>query len=277
MDTIELMGNSLIQHGKYNDRIYLIKLSEKDFPEILTKLDDIALSNKYSKIFCKVPSWAKSAFESEGYKQEAYIPNFFEGKNTVYFMSKYISDWRKVEKQSDKITEILEVSQKKESFDTEPILDSKFIFRTLMPSDAEKMVDVYKKVFETYPFPIHDENYIIKTMKENLVYFGVFDSNNLAAISSCEMDVHSKNVEMTDFASLKKYRGNGFASFLLYHMEIEMIQRGIKTFYTIARALSFGMNITFSKLDYKYTGTLINNTNISGGLESMNVWYKCID
>jgi hypothetical protein len=34
------------------------------------------------------------------------------------------------------------------------------------------------------------------------------------------------------------------------------------------------MNITFSKLGYKYGGLLKNNTNISGAIESMNVWYK---
>ena len=53
-----------------------------------------------------------------------------------------------------------------------------------------------------------------------------------------------------------------------------MEQLGIDTFYTIARSVSFGMNITFAKMDYKYTGTLKNNTNISGNIESMNVWYK---
>lgn len=36
------------------------------------------------------------------------------------------------------------------------------------------------------------------------------------------------------------------------------------------------MNVTFSKLNYNYGGTLINNTNISGDLESMNVWYKIL-
>ena len=53
-----------------------------------------------------------------------------------------------------------------------------------------------------------------------------------------------------------------------------MKDKDIITAYTIARAISFGMNITFAKNGYKYSGTLKNNTNISGKLESMNVWYK---
>ena len=38
--------------------------------------------------------------------------------------------------------------------------------------------------------------------------------------------------------------------------------------------MSAGMNITFSKNGYKYGGTLVNNTDISGQIESMNVWFK---
>ena len=37
-----------------------------------------------------------------------------------------------------------------------------------------------------------------------------------------------------------------------------------------------GMNITFAKHGYHYAGTLNNNTNICGRIESMNVWYKSL-
>jgi len=53
-----------------------------------------------------------------------------------------------------------------------------------------------------------------------------------------------------------------------------MKNKGIKTAYTIARAMSAGMNVTFSKTGYRFGGRLKNNTNISGNIESMNVWYK---
>ena len=69
---------------------------------------------------------------------------------------------------------------------------------------------------------------------------------------------------MTDFATHPSHRSQGLASFLLYEMEQEMTKRGIKTAYTIARSVSYGMNITFAKHAYTLAGTLINNTNISG-------------
>ncbi len=55
-----------------------------------------------------------------------------------------------------------------------------------------------------------------------------------------------------------------------------MPSRGIRTAYTIARAVSYGMNITFARCGYQYGGRLVNNTDIAGSLESMNVWYKTL-
>jgi len=34
------------------------------------------------------------------------------------------------------------------------------------------------------------------------------------------------------------------------------------------------MNITFAKQGYQYAGCLVNNSNICGSIESMNVWYR---
>jgi putative beta-lysine N-acetyltransferase len=96
----------------------------------------------------------------------------------------------------------------------------------------------------------------------------------LIAASSAEMDKKALNAEMTDFATDPEYLGQGLALFLLDLMDGYMKDKKYPTVYTIARSMSAGMNITFAKLGYKFTGTLINNTNISGSIESMNVWYK---
>ena len=88
------------------------------------------------------------------------------------------------------------------------------------------------------------------------------------------MDAEHENAEMTDFATLPEFRAQGYAGILLKTMEEQMEKKGIKTVFTIARALSSGMNITFAKNGYTYGGRLVNNTNISGNIESMNIWYK---
>jgi hypothetical protein len=60
-------------------------------------------------------------------------------------------------------------------------------------------------------------------------------------------------------------------------MEEAMREDGIHTVFTIARAYSYGMNITFSSSGYLFGGTLRNNTQICGRQESMNVWHKALN
>ena len=153
-------------------------------------------------------------------------------------------------------------------------LSSNFTLRKMDERDASEMVTLYKEVFQSYPFPIFDTRYIIDTMKVNLVYWGIYCGKELIAISSSEISYKYKNAEMTDFAIKPEYRGNRLAKYLLNAMEEEMKSRGIETLYSIARSLSLPMNCTFSSLGYKYGGTLVNNTQISGKIESMNIWYK---
>ena len=136
------------------------------------------------------------------------------------------------------------------------------------------MAALYREVFASYPFPIHDTAYLRQTMEDNVVYFGVWEGDKLIALSSAEMDVAAGNAEMTDFATLPTCRGRGVAQHLLQEMEVEMANRNIWSLYTIARAYSHGMNVTFAKNGYRYGGTLTHNTDIAGDLESMNVWYK---
>ena len=153
-------------------------------------------------------------------------------------------------------------------------LGTEYSWRIAGEADAEQITEVYKRVFASYPFPIRDAAYIRETMRDSIVYFSVCKKGEIVSVASSEMDMEARNVEMTDFATLPEYRCGGFAGFLLARMEEAMRERGLRTAYTIARAVSFGMNITFAKLDYRYGGTLTNNTDICGSTESMNVWYK---
>jgi putative beta-lysine N-acetyltransferase len=273
-DTIETIGSSILHHGKYNDRIYLLKLSRHDFPGILDQLDELASKQQYSKIIAKVPSFAKDGFAGYGYSVEALIPRFYNGIDTVYFMSKYLTGSRSQSIDPEKIKEILNVVAAQSIEVRVAELPDEFSFKICDSSDIHQIAEVYRSIFETYPFPIHDPEYIRKTMDENFIYFSIRGNNKIVALASTEMDVDSQNVEMTDFATLPEYQGNGFGTYLLQKMEEEMHKRNIRTAYTIARAISCGINMIFAKKGYRYGGILSNNTNISGRFENMNIWYK---
>ncbi|MGA1875679.1 MAG: putative beta-lysine N-acetyltransferase [bacterium] len=275
-DVMERVHHSLIQHGRYNDRIYLVKLSKRDFPTIIGTLHELAVHRGYSKIFAKVPAYARDEFKHHEFRTEAFVPRFYHGREGVYFMGKYFSRSRQSEKYDRKVKQTLEIarSQSCQSIPKKIALHPNFAFRICDGSHAPQIAEVYRRVFDTYPFPIYDPGYIRKTIHDNVMYFSIWKGDNIIALSSTEMDSEAKNVEMTDFATLPKHRGNALASYLLKQMEHEMSKQGHKTAYTIARALSVGMNVTFAKMGYEYGGTLKNNTNICGQLESMNVWYK---
>nr|WP_278336916.1 putative beta-lysine N-acetyltransferase [Clostridium grantii] len=208
---------------------------------------------------------------------DATIPGFYKEAEPLIFLSKFLSKERSSVKDSKKIKEIINICYGKDRIGKQIEINEQYHFEVCDKNDIKEMCEVYKKVFETYHFPIFNEDYIEKTMNQNLIYFSIKNKEKIVSLSSTEMDYTSKSVEMTDFATLSEYRGKGFSVFLLNKMEEEMRQKNFHVAYTIARAVSYGMNITFSKLNYKYAGTLINNTNISGDLESMNVWYKILD
>ncbi len=273
-DLLKKIGNSLIQYGKQNDRIYLMKLAKEDFPWILAYMNDLALKQNFSKIFAKVPESLKLPFIKDGYEQEAIVKGFFGGRENCFFMSKYFSEKRKIALNAAEEDETTRLCVNRSNSAPERKLDKKYCIKQLSKQHIWQITNIYKKVFETYPFEIFDDSYIQKTMGENVDYFGVFDGDKIIAVSSSEMDFENKNCEMTDFAALPECRGNGFSYFLLKEMEKSTRAKGIKTFYTIARSQNAAINMAFAKCGYTFGGKLVNNTNICGKIESMNIWFK---
>ncbi len=274
-DTIEQFSGATIQHGKMNERIYLMKLNDADPKKLIVELDRLAQIQKYTKIFAKIPVNKADYFYEHGYTKEGEIPRFFSGSTDAVFAGKFIDLQRKTASNQDELDNVLELAKSKQTSQPElrPLADDTVI-RVCMPDDASRMSELYKEVFPTYPFPIHDPEYLCDTMATHIMYFCVEVNGVIVALSSAEMDRKNGNCEMTDFATLPKWRGNQFALHLLYRMEQEVPSQGIQTVYTIARAVSPGMNIVFAKSGYQFGGCLINNTNISGTIESMNIWYK---
>jgi len=268
------IGKSHIQHGKNNDRIYLMDLDPQDVPDILETIDTIASREKYGKITAKVPAKFHDFFTSNGYEVEAVIPQLFNGKEDGLFMGKFTDENRAVKTNVSLVNDVLKKALSKKPTENNQDEVGLYSIRPCMPEDAEKLAEIYKDVFLTYPFPIDNPDYIVSTMQDNVNYFGAWYKDNLVAISSAEQYPKHRFVEMTDFATLPSHQGKGLASVLLSRMELEMKEKGFITSYTSARAVSYGMNCAFARMGYEFSGTLINNTCISGHIEHMNIWYK---
>lgn len=273
MDKEIVIGHSRIQHGKWSDRIYVMDFKHDEDSFVLNRLHLLAKDYSYGKIIAKIPLEAKEIFTKYEFDEEAYIPAYYNGEKDCCFMSKYFFKDRKLVVDKNLIvTNLKKLKLLESSLIGE--LKKGYYIRQLNKKDIDRMVMIFKEVFKTYPFPIHDPRFVEKTMDEETVYFGVFYNDQLIGVSSCEMNKEYQNVEMTDFAIVPMFRGKRLAKYLLVYMEKAMKEIGMKTAYTIARSLSYPMNATFSGCGYYYGGTLWNNTQIAGKIESMNVWHK---
>ncbi len=273
-DSVITYGKSILQHGPFNNRIYVISLAQDDLPGIIRFADELAENEGYTKIVGKVPASSAGLFARAGYIAEASIPAFFQGKEDAVFMAKYTDPERSETIDSAEYANIPAGDRNNTVHRKEASLPDGFTLRPARTDDAENLADVFQRVFPTYPFPISDPEFLKKTMQDNVRYFLIMEGDKIAAAAACEIDEPSLTAEMTDFAADLLYRGRGFAGILLSEMEKVMRVEGIITGYTIARSVSIPMNAVFAGGGYRFGGMLPNNTNISGSIENMNVWYK---
>ncbi len=152
-DCIETFGNSSVQHGKHSNRAYLMSLSLDDLPEILPHLDNLALTQRYTKIFAKVPAQAKELFAGNQYQAEADIPGFYGGEEGVFFMAKYFSSEREVEKRPELVKNALEAACEKPMLEQAPVLESPLVCRPTEPQDADADGRTLSGGFCQLPFP----------------------------------------------------------------------------------------------------------------------------
>lgn len=301
-DTVERLGPALIQHGPLSDRIYVMKLAAADAPRVIPRVDALAADLGYGKIVAKCPGPAVTELVERGYHVEAEVPRFFGPDTSGAFVGKFLDPERAVEPRMERIREVLAAARTRPASEeggaaspggstvaasaggseevavlTVAAEGEALALREGRPADAEAIASCYREVFESYPFPIHDPEHIREAMRVGTRFFTVWDGDDLVAASSMEDGGAPGTLEMTDFATLPDYRGLGLARRLLVRMERAAAFGGTRTAYTIARALSFGMNITFGRCGYTYAGTLINNTQIADSIESMNVWYRHLD
>lgn len=274
-DCIERFANSVFQHGPLNNRVYLMKAPGADCPGIFDRVEEVAAAAGYGKIFAKIRTDMRREALNRGYVLEASVPCFFDACQTGDFVSKYLDPRRALDARAKDEAYILAQASARGPAARRPLIAGAELVRC-NESHAAEMAALYGTVFESYPFPIDQARYIVQTMRSHVAYFGCRMDGRLVALSSAEMDRDAPNVEMTDFATLDSYRGRGLAQALLNLMEEHMSVEGIPCAYTIARACSPGMNATFARMGYQYAGKLINNTNIAGRFESMNVWHKLL-
>mgnify|MGYP001767038054 CR=1 FL=1 len=275
-DKIAIIGNSTLQHGYFNDRIYLMKIKPSDIKRVFLYIAALQGIFFYSKIVMKIPKNLQPALPIKDVQVEAVIPDFYSAGNDALFISRFYTPSRAYDEYSTERSTTINRSIHDDNQSKIQPGNSSVLIRKATPGDIPSLSSLYQRNFVTYPFPIQDPKFLSRVMQDDTLFFvGEVDGVIIAA-GSCDIDQEASAVEMTDLAVDEGYQGYGISKRLLTAMEEEMVSKRLKTAYTICRSLPLPVNRLFAGNEYQFGGTLINNTNICGSIESMNVWYKSL-
>lgn len=157
-----------------------------------------------------------------------------------------------------------------------PPVSPGYHFRRLSTDDLPRLGPMLRAAFPEYPSALDDA-----TLREKILtganLFGALEASDgtLAAVASVEIDRVERNAEMTDCVTAPDHRGSGLMAQLLWKLEQELFDdTRITALYTLARAGEVGMNATFSRLGYRFTGRMLNNCRMPTGWESVNIWCR---
>jgi putative beta-lysine N-acetyltransferase len=257
----------------YNRRLKVLNF-EGDLTRICRRLDYLADRNQFDKIFIKASADEWQGFLAHGYMLEGIILHYFDGEN-AFVVSRFLSRDRitssSLLEESALIQELMHRPRANRPFE----LPEGYEVALAGEDEIPGLVILYSHVFESYPSPLTMPDFLLSTMRRNLVYAVIKDpEGKIVSAASADLDAKHRNAEMTDCATFPAERGKGLMRILLMKLEQELLQRGIHCAYSLARANAPGMNKVFYDLSYEYCGRLINNCDISGGFEDINIWSK---
>ncbi|MDK2970289.1 MAG: beta-lysine N6-acetyltransferase [Candidatus Sumerlaeota bacterium] len=259
-----------------NCRIQVYGYEASDIAAMTHALSALARRNSYGKLWVKAPAQDEARLADAGFVREGGIAGYFDGADAA-IMALFTDPERRQRPTEAEENDILAGALKGARGGKE-VRELPTGYRTALFEDqhADALAALYKEVFPTYPYPIDNPDYLVETAHSHILYRLVWnEAGELVAAASAETSPEIHSAEMTDFASRPSERGKGLAQYLLRTLEADARERfGIRCYYTIARALSFGMLRTFHNAGYELTGTLVNNCNIAGKFETMHLMCR---
>ena len=258
----------------YNRRLKVLDYDAENYTEMIRRLAWLAESNHFDKIFVKAGREDFQKFLSHGYMMEGVLRYYFRGQD-AFVLSRFSSTKRM---QNDGLIEearLIEelIYNSEPATERKPLPDNVALVRATVENIPE-LVAIYRSVFETYPSPLTSADFVKSTMERNCLYTLATHNDEALAVASADISKKHSNAEMTDCATFPHARGRGLMQHILTALEDDLRDRDIMTAYTLARAGSVGMNRVFFLLGYEFSGRLVNNCDIFGQFEDMNIWVK---
>lgn len=258
----------------YNRRIKVIDYRAQDYAAMVEKLRFLAEANRFDKVWIKAAQTDWEQFLRYGYVLEGLLKYANRGR-TAYMMSRFCSQKRlqspQLMKEIGLIEEIMARSRRAEP---RP-LPAGYVLDYARERDLDGMLTLYRHVFKTYPSPLTYREYLTAVLHRDALFRVIRNAaGQVVSVASAELDPSHLAAELTDCATHPDERGKGLMSVILDALEGDLRKAGYKCAFTMARARSYGMNAAFHALGYEFNGRMINNCDIYGAFEDMNLWVK---
>lgn len=256
----------------FSKRLWVKDYTYQDAGRMLDYINHAAMNNGLEKVILPVRKNHLPDFTSGGFSLEGWIDGYFNGADG-YFLTAYPvkkrSESRVLREHRRQIRRITGRRHKKPA----PLPAGAAMFAPEF-KDIPALAGFFKKSFSSYPSPVDQPDYLAVLLGRSALFAAVKRKEQIISVAAAEFDCEGGSAELTNCATLPDNRGGGLMSRLIAGLEKECLSRGIKCLYSLARASSYGMNLVFHRLGYRYRGTLINNCHICGDYENMNIWAK---
>ncbi|MFZ4450380.1 putative beta-lysine N-acetyltransferase [Salibacterium aidingense] len=270
--SIHLKDHTVIEPFSQRIKVYALP-PVTEMEEFLFSLKKLASDQLCDKLIFYVKAEDRHRFTKRPYVWEGKIKGFFQGKDAdIYAWFLQPDRYRDVDvkKEQKVLKDVLTIPEKAGRSN----LPAFYSMRHPAEADAEEMAQLYRSVFKTYPTPMHDPAFIRDVMKEQVFFTVVEYQGSIVSACSSDVLVPFQCAEMSDCATHPSHRNQGLLSYQFSYLIQLMQQKGLWTLFSYSRSLSLGMNMVNVYHGFRYGGKMIRNSNISGQLESMNVWYK---
>ncbi len=257
---------------RFSKRAWVNDYTYRNPLELLNFVNQAAAAHQLEKIIFPVRRKHLSDLK-HGFCPEGWVEGFFKGEDGCFLTSYPVS--RRCKSGNLRIMVSLVRDIQYQRHQAPPPLPVGCALYTPGIKDAAELGRLFKSAFTSYPSPVDQPAYLAGTMGKSALFKTVKKDGRLISVATAEIDIDKGNAELTNCATLPDSRGGGLMSNLIAALERECLARRINSLYSLARASSYGMNLVFHRLGYRYRGTLINNCHISGSYENMNIWSKC--
>lgn len=257
----------------YSNERLLVNDFSGNIDDLLRAISKYVEKYSFTKIIIKTRPQHWQELLSKGLELEAIFKSYFNGID-CYAMAFYKETKRRTShywvQENDILISVLE-KDRKSDLATPP---STYHFRRATKEDVVQLSSLYDHIFKLYPTPMNQPEYIHYQMNSGNIFYLVEHNKQIVSAASADINKTFNHAELTDCATLPEHRKYGLMKKILSFLEADLKQQGITCVFSIARALSYGMNAALYQLGYEYGGRMINNCYIFDKMEDMNVWTK---